>query len=194
MKAAAQLDRLHEMEWFTKRVGERAYVLSEHVVRALMGGHVSVSDIEMTLQAGRLLEEHRHAMRGTSYLIAGRNGGKFVHLLCAACDGLAVILFAYRPSTPIWENPLRRTSIGNNNMSGTFSTCFFCGGELKKITVGNFDYRLEGKLYVIKSVPASLCQECGEKYIDPDVGHRMNALIAAQAFTASEQVGVIEYR
>lgn len=193
MKATNQLDRLHEMEWFTHRVSERAYMLSEHVVRALMGGHVSVSDIEIALRTGRLLEEHRHTKRGTSYLIAGRNGNKFVHLVCAGRDGLAIILFAYRPGKPIWENPLRRTRIRSESMSGTFNTCYFCGGEMKKITVGNFDYRLEGQLYVIKSVPASLCQECGEKYIDPDVGHRMNALIAAQVFTASEQVGVIEY-
>jgi YgiT-type zinc finger domain-containing protein len=65
---------------------------------------------------------------------------------------------------------------------------------MKQITVGNFDYRLEGQLYVIKKVPASLCLECGEKYIDTEVGHRMNALIAAQTFTASEQVNVIEYQ
>lgn len=193
MKATVQLDRFREMEWFTNRVSERAYMLSEHVVRALMGGHVSAVDIETAVRTGRLLEEHRHARRGTSYLIAGRNGNKFVHLLCAAYDGLAIILFAYRPGKPIWENPLRRTQIRSESMSETFNSCYFCGGEMKKITVGNFDYRLEGKLYVIKSVPASLCQECGEKYIDPDVGHRMNALIAAQVFTASEQVGVIEY-
>lgn len=34
---------------------------------------------------------------------------------------------------------------------------------------------------------------CGEKYLDTEVEHRMNALIAAQDFTASEQIAVIEY-
>lgn len=34
----------------------------------------------------------------------------------------------------------------------------------------------------------------GEKYIDTKVGHRMNAVIAAQDFTASKQIAVIEYQ
>lgn len=182
------------MEWFADRAHERAYVLSEHVVRALMGGKVSVADIEIALRGGRLLEEHRHAKRGVSYLIAGRNKNTFVHLICAERDDLAVVLFAYRPCPPRWKNALRRAPINEKDMTEALTTCYFCGGTMKEITVGNFDYRLEGKLYVIKRVPASLCQECGEKYIDPDVGHRMNALIDAQAFTASEQVGVIEYQ
>lgn len=192
--SAAKLDQFQEMEWFAGCVHDRRYMLSEHVVRALMGGQVTVPDIEIVLQNGRMLEEHRHAKRGTSYLVVGRNGKKFIHVLCAEGDGLLVVLFAYRPTLPIWENALRRTPIRENEMSETYNTCYFCGGAMKQITVGNFDYRLEGQLYVIKKVPASLCLECGEKYIDTEVGHRMNALIAAQDFSASEQVGVIEYQ
>lgn len=182
------------MEWFAERIGHRRYVLSEHVVRALMGGTISIHDVETALQTGRVLEEYQHAKRGISYLVAGRIESRFIHLRCAECNGLLVILFAYRPGLPVWENALRRAPIKEEDMSEVLATCYFCGGAMKKITVGNFDYRLEGSLYVIKRVPASLCQECGEKYIDPEVGHRMNALIAAQAFTASEQVGVIEYQ
>ncbi len=191
---AIRIEQLREMEWFADRVRDRRYMLSEHVVRSLMGGEVSVPDLETALLSGRLVEEHRHAKRGASYLIAGRNGKRFVHLVCAEGDGFLVVLFAYRPGLPVWENALRRASVRNEEMSETFNTCYFCGGLMKKITVGNFDYRLEGKLYVIKKVPASLCQDCGEKYIDPEVGHRMNMLIADQEFTGTEQVGVIEYQ
>ncbi len=191
---AAKLDQFQEMEWFAGRVRDRRYMLSEHVIRALMGGQVTVPDIETALLTGRVLEEHMHAKRGTSYLIVGRNGKKFIHLVCAEGGGLLVVLFAYRPALPTWENALRRAPIREDAMSETYTTCYFCGGAMKQITVGNFDYRLEGQLYVIKKVPASLCLECGEKYIDTEVGHRMNALIAAQAFTASEQINVIEYQ
>lgn len=191
---AAKLNQSQEMEWFATHVRDRRYMLSEHVVRALMGGQVTVPDIEIVLQSGRVLEEHHHAKRGSSYLVVGRNDKKFIHVLCAEGDELLVVLFAYRPTAPIWKNALRRTPIRKDEMSETYNTCYFCGGAMKQITVGNFDYRLEGQLYVIKKVPASLCLECGEKYIDSEVGHRMNALIAAQAFTASEQVGVIAYQ
>lgn len=33
-----------------------------------------------------------------------------------------------------------------------------------------------------------------EKYIDTEAGRRMNTLIAAQDFTASKQITVIEYQ
>lgn len=194
MTTSDPMQRLHEMAWFASRGRERRYVLSEHVVRALMGGEVPLADIEIALQTGRIVEERRHLRRGVSFLVAARSGDRFVHLVCAEVDGLAVVLFAYRPRPPVWENALRRAPVREDEMIESFNACFFCGGSLKRITVGNFDYRLDGRLYVVKRVPARLCLECGEKYIDPDVGHRLNALIADQAFTASEQVGVIDYR
>ena len=78
-------------------------------------------------------------------------------------------------------------------MPDSITRCFFCGGAIQQVTVGNFDYRLEGRLYVIKKVPAGLCGQCGEKYVDAAVGRRLNALIAQQAYTGSETVGVIDY-
>jgi len=194
---SAELTRFQEMEWFAGRVRDAHYVLSEHVVRALMGGRVTVHDIEMVLQGGRVLEEHQHATRGASYLVVGRHGSKFLHLVCAdGGNGWLVVLFAYQPQPPVWANALRRNppEEDDDTMDEPYKACYFCGGAMKQITVGNFDYRLEGKLYVIKRVPASLCQECGEKYIAADVGHKLNELIAAQAYTGREEVGVIDYR
>ncbi len=78
-------------------------------------------------------------------------------------------------------------------MSEKIKSCFFCGGEIKDITVGNFDYRLEGQLYVIKKVPAGLCQQCGEKYVETEVARTMNALIEEERFSGTEDVRVIEY-
>lgn len=192
--AGTGMEPLREMEWFGERVRDRRYVLSEHVVRSMMAGKVSVPAIETALSSGRLLEEHRHATRGVSYLLAGRHEKDFIHLVCAAGDDVIVVLFAYRPALPAWVNALRRSPPRSDDVIESFRTCYFCGGETKRITVGNFDYRLGGKLYVIKKVPASLCQDCGEKYIDPNVGHRMNDLIATQAFSTTEEVGVIEYQ
>jgi YgiT-type zinc finger domain-containing protein len=65
--------------------------------------------------------------------------------------------------------------------------------QIKDITVGNFDYRLEGRLYVIKKVPAGLCQQCGEKYLEADVAGKLNKLIEQENFTGTEEVKVIEY-
>ena len=190
------IEQGHEMAWFGKRVRESRYILSEHVVRSLMAGNsVTVPDIENVLLNGRLLEEHRHATRGISYLVAGKSRQRFFHVMCAgAKSGWLVVTFAYVPSPPLWRDALRRNLPGESIMSEPFSTCFFCGGEMKKITVGNFDYRLEGQLYVIKKVPAGLCQQCGEKYIEAEVGRKMNQLIAEKKFSRTEEVGVIDYQ
>jgi YgiT-type zinc finger domain-containing protein len=185
-----------EMEWFADRVRESRFTLSEHVIRYLMAGKVTVRDIETALLDGRVLEEHRHSTRGASYLVLGVSKVKRpLHVMCAdGGNGGLMVLFAYVPAPPIWTTPTRRNDSGGHNMADPFSTCFFCGGEMKTITVGNFDYRLEGKLYVIKKVPAGLCLQCGEKYIEAEVGRKMNALIEEQRFTRTEQVDVIDYQ
>ena len=53
--------------------------------------------------------------------------------------------------------------------------CYFCKGRVlkEKTTV---DYRWGGALVVIKDVPARICQQCGEKYIDNSVYKEMERL------------------
>ena len=78
-------------------------------------------------------------------------------------------------------------------MGSPFHKCFFCGGDIDSITVGNFDYRLEGKLYVIKDTPAGLCLQCGEKYVTAETAQRINALIEAGKFSGTDVVRVMAY-
>ena len=72
-------------------------------------------------------------------------------------------------------------------------TCYFCGGKIKNITVGNFDYRLEGLLYVIKNVPAGLCLQCGEKYVTAETAKKINQLVDDGNYLGIEEVRVLEY-
>lgn len=46
--------------------------------------------------------------------------------------------------------------------------CYFCKGEVigQLVTI---DYRWGDDLVVVKEVPAGVCQQCGEKYLSPDV-------------------------
>ena len=78
-------------------------------------------------------------------------------------------------------------------MENPFRKCFFCGGEVESITVGNFDYRLAGNLYVIKNTPAGLCLQCGEKYVTADTAQKINAMIEAGNFSGTEEVRVMEF-
>lgn len=182
-----------EAAWIAAHADASRYVLSEHVIRALMSGRITVPQIEAALRGGRIIEEHRHPERDPAYLLCAVHDGKPVHVISAPrANGGLVVAHAYVPAPPLWRTALHR-SPGEPTMSDSITTCFFCGGAIKQVTVGNFDYRLEGRLYVIKKVPAGLCEQCGEKYVDAEVGRRLNALIAQQAFTGSETVNVIDY-
>lgn len=192
--AASPASSIDPLEALREWAQTRRYVLSEHVIRALMSGAVSVPEIEAVLRGGRVIEEHRHIGRAPAYLFCGVVQGKPVHVVAAAGDDDHLVAsFAYVPSPPLWLDPRHRAP-RHDRGDMTPIRCFFCGGDIKSVTVGNFDYRLEGKLYVIKRVPAGLCLQCGEKYVDADASRRLNELIAAQRFTATEQVRVIEYQ
>ena len=78
-------------------------------------------------------------------------------------------------------------------MTDHVGTCFFCGGALEEIIAGNYDYRLEGQMYVIKRLPATLCAQCGEKYIRADVAKNIDALISEKTFSGTETVHVVDY-
>lgn len=171
------------------------YVLSEHVVRSLMSGEISVPEIEAVVRGGRIIEEHRQPERATGYLFCGIVKGKPLHVIGAdGGDDWLVVTFAYVPKPPLWLTPLVRAPEEVPPMSKSFARCYFCGGDIKPVTVGNFDYRLDGKLYVIKRVPAGLCLQCGEKYVDTEVSRRLNSLIEDRRFTLAEEVQVIEYQ
>jgi len=118
---------------------------SEHVIRSLMAGNsVTVPDIENVLLSGRLLEEHRHATRGISYLVAGKFAAEvFSCDVRRARNGWLVVTFGLYSIAPLWRDACAETRSEKSIMTEPYSTCFFCGGEMKKITVGNFDYRLE---------------------------------------------------
>ncbi|MFZ2951142.1 MAG: DUF4258 domain-containing protein [Desulfuromonadaceae bacterium] len=189
-----EIQQYKEMEWFGYQVQESRYMLSEHVIRFLMVGKISIADIERVLLTGNVLEERNNELRGTSYLVFGEADGKPFHLVCADFrTGWLVVLFAYSPVMPVWASPIRRNDCGGVAMAESVGTCFFCGGTLLRITMGNFDYRLEGQLYVVKKLPATLCQQCGEKYLQADVGKKLNVLIDEKKFSSSEQVFVLDY-
>ncbi|MBW2003190.1 MAG: YgiT-type zinc finger protein [Deltaproteobacteria bacterium] len=181
------------MEWIAKRVADGHYIISEHVVRSIMGGMVSVQKIESGLLHGKLIEIHKNPVRGPSFLVLGYHDSEPIHVVCVpAIDGLLVIIFAYVPSLPVWKDPTHRNP-GGMPMKNMTKRCFFCGGDIKDITVGNFDYRLEGQLYLVKNVPAGLCLQCGEKYVSAETAGKLNDKIAKQDYSGTEEVLVLDF-
>jgi len=188
------ITEFREMEWFGRRVEESRYTLSEHALRFIVAGAISVDDIEAVLLTGSVLEEYRNPLRMQSYLVYGAAGGKDIHVVCAnGGNNWLVILFAYVPALSVWSSPTQRRNRGGETMTDHVGTCFFCGGPLREIVTGNYDYRHEGQMYVIKRLPATLCAQCGEKYIRADVGKKIDALIDEKTFSGTETVHVVDY-
>lgn len=180
-------------EWIKEKVSSRVYHHSEHIVRDLTCGRFSIGQLESVLLEGRLLETHYHPLRGTSFLLLGYPDGQTVHAAFAIdSDQNLILLYAYRPEGPEWVNDTTRKK-RDHTMSNPIKKCFFCNSRIEPITVGNFDFRWDGDLYVIKKVPAGLCVQCGEKYISAESSQKIVTKIKNREWRGEDTVQVLEY-
>lgn len=80
----------------------KKYEISEHVVRSITGGRISIQEIEDAITKGRLIEIHSNPMRGKSFLVVGYTHRKPIHVMFAEIrDGLLTIVMSYYPAPPI---------------------------------------------------------------------------------------------
>lgn len=181
-------------DWIRDRVSGNDYLNSEHIVRYLTQHIFTPEDLRQVLLSGSILEVHSHPLRCPAYLMLGYSQGEAIHVVCTQDrDGNLIILYAYHPSLPTWKDEKTRADTKGQSMDAKQKTCFFCNGAIEAITVGNFDFRWEGDLYVIKKVPAGLCVQCGEKYISADASERIVAKIEKEEFVQTDEVRVFDY-
>lgn len=185
-----------------KNIKDNDFIVSEHIIRFIMAGKIKVRMIKDAVLSGKIIEVHKHPVRGNSFFIAGFSGEKPVHVVCSFNNAdYLLLLFAYLPSLPVWKDHLTRNiskrgglvnSKSQNGPQNKSQSCFFCGGELKSMIYASFEYRLEGELYVVNNVHAHLCLQCGEKYISPHTAKRINDIIDAGNFSGTEEVHVVK--
>ena len=73
-------------------------------------------------------------------------------------------------------------------------TCYFCRGTIEKRNV-DVDFRWGKRLKVIRSVPAGVCRQCGERYFDADVYKAIEGLARSRRKpSARVAVDVLEFR
>ncbi len=183
-----------EYQWIKEAITSGQISLSEHVLREMLEGRAKLSSILSVLSGGKVIEIHNHPQRKPFYVALGYEGEKPMHVMFSGAEqsGLA-LLIVYEPSPPLWLDPQTRSPYKEDEMQSYQRTCFFCSGMIKPIVVGNFDYRLDGNLYVVKNVPAGLCLQCGEKYIGLDAGQIIEKLIFSKEPAAKEEVKVFTY-
>ena len=73
-------------------------------------------------------------------------------------------------------------------------TCYFCRGTVDQQKV-HVDFRWGKKLKMIRSVPAGVCRQCGERYFDAGVYKAMEKLARSRRKPAARvAVDVLEFR
>ena len=75
-----------------------------------------------------------------------------------------------------------------------YEKCYFCKGKVvkKRITV---DYRWGEDLIVIKDVPAGVCQQCGEKYLESGVYRELERLAKSKSHVAGTmKVDILDFQ
>lgn len=182
------------MAWIREKAAQDTYYQSEHMVRYLTQGLFSLAQIKTCLVSGKILETHSHPLRKDAWLILGHTEEGPVHIACTKDDdNNLIVLYAYRPQLPTWEDERTRTKRNDQSMEAAVKKCFFCNSDIEPVTVGNFDFRWEGDLYVIKKVPAGLCVQCGEKYVTAKVSEKIVKKIAQEQSVTRDSVLVFEY-
>lgn len=64
-------------------------------------------------------------------------------------------------------------------MSHQYADCSLCGGAVEPQVV-ELDYRYKGELYIMRDVPAGVCQQCGEKYLTAKIAKEIEKLITSE--------------
>lgn len=58
----------------------------------------------------------------------------------------------------------------------TKDLCDFCGGELKHRII-DLDLKVKGKIVICKGVPADVCGQCGEPYLDANTSAKIDLFL-----------------
>ena len=61
-------------------------------------------------------------------------------------------------------------------MAKKYSDCYYCGGVVEEKVVPR-ELRWQGHLFVIEDVPMGVCNQCGEKFLKPDVAKDIDRIL-----------------
>jgi len=71
--------------------------------------------------------------------------------------------------------------------------CYFCKGKVRK-ELATIDYRWGDRLFVIEDVPAGVCHQCGEKYLESGVYKELERLVkSGEQSRAKVTVDVVSF-
>ena len=98
-----------DINWIKERIKTNEYFYSDHADQERMNDNLLITEIEMALNNGILIEKYSDTGRGKSGLVAGfTDTGKPVHIVCGGSAGRLCIITVYIPTAPKFRNPFER--------------------------------------------------------------------------------------
>lgn len=78
-------------------------------------------------------------------------------------------------------------------MTKKYSDCFYCGGAVEERLTPR-ELRWHGQLFIIEDVPMGVCNQCGEKFLMPEVAKEIDRILEEKEKPAKTiQVSVYHY-
>ena len=77
-------------------------------------------------------------------------------------------------------------------MEAKFADCIYCGGQVTA-GVATREVRWEGELFLIEQVPMGVCNQCGERFLKPEVAKAIDQLLQTRRATRTATVPVLTY-
>ncbi len=70
--------------------------------------------------------------------------------------------------------------------------CFFCKGELTDGTTTHV-VTLDKCIIIVKNVPCTRCEQCGETFFDDEVAQQLEKIVEAVKHSIMSEVAIVEY-
>lgn len=71
--------------------------------------------------------------------------------------------------------------------------CLFCKGKSFSKGTTSLSFERDHHVVVLRDIPATICNQCGEAYFDAEVAERVDAQ-SEKAFAQNLDVGVLVYQ
>ncbi len=129
-----------------------------HAIQRMFERDISEETIENIIRNGNIIEEYNNDKPYPSYLILGFVKEKPIHIVYAENADQIIIITTYIPESTKWEN--------NYQYEDKKMKCMIC--KHGETVSGTTTITLEraSSTVVFKDVPALVCNNCGEKYVD----------------------------
>lgn len=63
-------------------------------------------------------------------------------------------------------------------MPRVYSPCFYCGGEVAEQSLPR-ELQWQAQWYILENVPVGVCQQCGERFVTPEVAKTIDRILQA---------------